>query len=69
MFAYSCSKTGRKPILQEVAEWDRWGQTWVVLPIPEREEYILSEDALAESSEKDTLEQPNENPEKALSES
>ena len=57
MFAYTCAKTGRKPVLQEVAQWDRWGQTWNVLAIPEREEFTLPEDALSETSEKESTEE------------
>ena len=71
MFAYTCSKTGRKPILQEVAKWDRWGQSWIALPIPEREEYILSEDALIAPSEEEgnSSVEETDNPQKALTES
>ena len=46
MFAYTCLKTGRKPILKEIARWDRWRQTWVSLPVPERDEYVVDEEAL-----------------------
>ena len=50
MFAYTCSKTGRKPILHEIAQWDRWAQSWTALPIPEREEYTLAEDESGETA-------------------
>ena len=66
MFAYTCSKTGRKPIIQEIARWDRWAQSWIALPIPEREEYSLAEDALREVAP-DEEAVGNGNPEKALS--
>ena len=46
MFAYTCLKTGRKPILKEFALWDRWQQAWVPLPVPERDEYVVDEEAL-----------------------
>ena len=46
MFAYTCLKTGRKPILREIARWDRWRQTWISVPVPERDEYVVDEEAL-----------------------
>lgn len=66
MFAYTCSKTGRKPILQEIAQWERWGKSWVSVPIPEREEYTLSEDALRDTSEQKSTEDTNDSTEKAF---
>lgn len=67
MFAYTCLKAGRKPILQEFAAWNRWQQSWNVLPIPEREEYTVAEDALVEPPpEEETSEENQENPEAAL---
>ena len=67
MFAYTCLKTGRKPILQEFATWDRWQQSWNVLPIPEREEYTVGEDALVQPPpEEEASEEHQENPEAAL---
>lgn len=69
MFAYTCAKTGRKPILQEIAKWDRWGQSWIALPIPDRQEYTVSEDALIETPEEEPTNQSHANPEKASSES
>ena len=70
MFAYTCLKTGRKPILQEFSNWNRWGQTWDKLPIPEREEYVIGEDALTSSPpEENALEENQQSQEKALRES
>ena len=69
MFAYTCLKTGRKPILQEFASWNRWGQTWDNLPIPEREEYVIGEDALTlPSPEESPCEENPQSQEKALRE-
>ena len=73
MFAYTCLKTGRKPILQEFASWNRWRKSWEPLPIPEREEYTIGEGALTITASTPEAEEPSEaNPEsqeKALRES
>ena len=67
MFAYTCLKTGRKPIFQEFSQWDRWQQSWINLPIPEREEYVVAEEALSAAPENETTAQEEERPETALS--
>ena len=70
MFAYTCLKTRRKPILQEFANWNRWRQTWDNLPIPEREEYVIGEDALILSPPEESLSEENpQSQEQALQES
>ena len=67
MFAYTCLKTGRKPILQELAQWDRWRQSWNVLPVPERNEYVVAEEALTPDRETESEEPETEKPTTALS--
>ena len=67
MFAYACLKTGRKPILQEFAQWDRWGQSWIALPVPERNEYVVGDEALTPVPEKENNDHEQEKREPALS--
>ncbi|MFP6899467.1 MAG: hypothetical protein VCA36_00900 [Opitutales bacterium] len=64
IFAYTCLKTGRKPILKEFAQWNRWRQTWVPLPVPEREEYVVDEEAL--TTKLDELDQGDEENEESF---
>ena len=60
MFAYTCLKTGRKPILEEFSSWDRFRKSWVLIPIPEREEFIVAGGALSAPVDPD-LDQNAEN--------
>ena len=54
MFAYSCLKTERKTILEEFSRWERFGKSWIPIPIPEREEYMVSENALVVAVDNDS---------------
>lgn len=67
MFAYTCLKTGRKPILQEFAQWDRWRKSWIALPVPQRDEYVVAEEALSPDRETESKDPETEKPTTALS--
>ena len=60
MFAYTCLKTGRKPILEEFSRWDRFRKSWIPIPITERDEFDIAENALVESEDNDSEQKPEE---------
>lgn len=60
MFAYTCLKTGRKPLLEEFSRWDRFRKSWIPIPIPERDEFDIAENALVESEGNDSEQKTKE---------